>query len=147
MNEQQRSMLATLLDMEHLAVLITQGMRWPTGTLQAYAPTPELDLIFIVGMSSERFQNLAQRPEATVLVDTRDKAEPGTFEIARVAIQGVAHEVQHGSSEWDRYKAVFLAKNPFEEPFFAKHNLRMIRVEPKRISYANGLADTFWVEL
>src|SRR5271165_5295293 len=105
MNEEQRNMLATLLDMEHLAVLITQGTRWPTGTLQAYAPTPELDLIFIVGMSSERFQNLAQRPEATVLVDTRDKAEPGTFAIARAAIQGVAHEVRHGSSEWDRYKA------------------------------------------
>jgi hypothetical protein len=147
MNEEQRNKLATLLHMEHLAVLITQGMRWPTGTLQAFAPTEELELIFIFGMSSERYQNLARQPEATVLIDTRDKAEPGSFAIARAAIQGVAHEVPPDSAEWDRCKGVFLTKNPFEKLFFDNRNLRMIRVEPRRISYANGLADTFWVEL
>jgi hypothetical protein len=25
--------------------------------------------------------------------------------------------------------------------------LRMIRIKPKRISYANGIKDTFWIEL
>jgi len=147
MNEEQKSKLATLLEMENLAVLITHGTRWPTGTLQAFAQTEDFSLIFIMGLSSERFQNLSQRPHATVMVDTRDKAEPGGFAIARVAIQGIAHEVDCTSAEWERYKAIFLEKNPFEEPFFANHNLRMIRIEPKRVSYANGLADTFWVEL
>lgn len=147
MNEEQKSKLATVLDMEHLAVLITHGMRWPTGTLQAFAQTDHFSIIFIMKMSSERFQNLSQRPHATVMIDTRDKAEAGSFAIARVAIQGIAHEVIRESTEWERYKAVFLEKNPFEEPFFANDNLRMIMIEPKRVSYANGLADTFWVEL
>ena len=41
----------------------------------------------------------------------------------------------------------FLKKNPFEEPFFGYDTLRMVRVTPKRISYANGLEDTFKAEL
>jgi general stress protein 26 len=147
MNEEQKSKLATVLEMEHLAVLITHGTRWPTGTLQAFAQTEDFEIIFIMGMSSERFENLSRRPHATVLIDTRDKAEAGSFAIARVAIQGIAHEVARASAEWDRYKAVFLEKNSFEEPFFANDNLRMIRIEPRRVSYAHGLADTFWVEL
>ncbi|HEX4209833.1 MAG TPA: hypothetical protein VHY56_05535 [Candidatus Binataceae bacterium] len=147
MNQEQKRKLLTLLEQEHLAALITQGERWPTGTLQAFAQTEELTIIFIMGMSSERFRNLMHRPHATMLIDTRDKAEPGSFAIARAAIQGIAHEVAPGSAEWEGYKTVFLSKNPFEEPFFASDNLRMIRIEPKRVSYANGLADTFWVEL
>lgn len=147
MNTEQKNKLLTLLDQQHLAALITQGTRWPTGTVQAFAQTEDLTLIFIMGLSSERFQNLLLRPHATVLVDTRDKAEPGSFEIARASFQGVAHEVSRSGAGWELYKALFLAKNPFEGPFFASDNLRMIRIEPKRISYANGLADTFWVEL
>jgi hypothetical protein len=147
MNEEQKSRLATLLEMEHLAVLITHGVRWPTGTLQAFAQTEDFSIIFIMRMSSERFQNLSQRPHATVMIDTRDKAEAGSFAIARVTIQGIAHEVVRESAEWERHKAVFLEKNPFEEPFFGDDNMRMIRIVPKRVSYANGLTDTFWVEL
>jgi hypothetical protein len=39
-----------------------------------------------------------------------------------------------------------LKKNPFEEPFFKNDGLRMIRIRPKRVSYANGLRDTFKAE-
>ena len=42
-------------------------------------------------------------------------------------------------------KAVFLKKNPFEAPFFDSDLLRMIRIKPKRISYANGIKDSFWI--
>jgi len=147
MNPEQKDKLAGLLAQEHLAVLITQGVGWPTGTMQAFAEADDLSIIFIMGMSSERFQNLTVRPHATVLVDTRDLATPGSFEIGRATIQGIASEVPRGSAVWDQYKALFLQKNPFEEAFFASDNLRMVRVAPKRITYANGLRDTFWTEL
>lgn len=44
-------------------------------------------------------------------------------------------------------KDLDLKKNPFEEPFFKYDALRMVRVAPKRISYANGVSDAFAVEL
>jgi hypothetical protein len=51
--------------------------------------------------------------------------------------------VPRGSTEWESCKATFLKKNPFEEPFFQYDTLRMVRVTPKRVSYANGLGDSF----
>jgi hypothetical protein len=40
-----------------------------------------------------------------------------------------------------------LKKNPFEAPFFSYDALRMVRVAPKRVSYANGVNDSFKAEM
>lgn len=143
----QKEKLGALLAQEHVAVLVTQGEKWPTANLQAFAETPEFGLLFIMGGSADKYQNLLKRPEATVLVDNRDVGKVPSFEIVRAWMQGVASDVARGSAEWEACKAVFLKKNPFEEPFFKNDGLRMIRIRPARISYANGLRDTFKAEL
>lgn len=147
MNAEQKEKLAKLFRQEHVAILITQGDQWPTGTLQAFAETPDLDLLFIMRFSAEKFQNLKKHPKVTVMVDTRDVGNVATFEIARASVQGEAVEVARDSAEWETMKAAFLKKNPFEAPFFSNDTLRMVRIKPKRISYANGIKDTFWIEL
>jgi len=146
-NAEQKEKLAKLFGQEHVAILITQGDQWPTGTLQAFAETPDLDLLFIMRFSAEKFQNLKKHPKVTVMVDTRDVGNVATFEIARASVQGEAVEVARDTAEWEAMKAAFLKKNPFEAPFFGNDTLRMVRIEPKRISYANGIKDTFWIEL
>ncbi|MGH8011063.1 MAG: pyridoxamine 5'-phosphate oxidase family protein [Candidatus Binataceae bacterium] len=146
LNSEQKQKLAALFALEHVAVLITQGEQWPTGTMQAFAETDDLDLLFIMVETAEKFQNMLKRPHATVLVDTRDVGNVPTFEVARASIQGVAREVARGA-EWERLKAIFLKKNPFEEPFFRRDTLRMMRITPTRISYANGLRDSFKAEM
>ncbi len=143
----QKEKLAALLGQEHVAVLVTQGDKWPSANLQAFAETPELDLVFIMGGDSEKFQNLSRRPEATVLVDNRDKGEVASFEVVRAWMQGVASEVARGGAEWESLKAIFLKKNPFEEPFFKNDGLRMVRIRPRRVSWANALRDRFKAEL
>lgn len=147
MNAEQKQKLLALFGQEHVAVLITRGSQWPTGTMQAFAETEDLDLLFIMRFSSEKFQNLIEHPKVTVLVDTRDVGKVATFEIARASVQGEASEVSRGTPQWEKFKSVFLKKNPFEAPFFGDDTLRMVRVKPKRISYANGIKDTFWIEL
>ncbi|HEX3409691.1 MAG TPA: pyridoxamine 5'-phosphate oxidase family protein [Candidatus Binataceae bacterium] len=147
MNPEQKEKLLKLFGQEHVAVLITQGEQWPTGTMQAFAETADLDILFIMRFSSEKFANLLKHPKVTVLVDTRDVGKVATFEIARASVQGEAREVPRDTPEWDKMKAAFLEKNPFEAPFFGNDTLRMVRVKPKRISYANGIKDTFWIEL
>lgn len=143
----QKEKLAALLGQEHVGVLVTQGDKWPTANMQAFAETPELDIIFIMAGDSEKFQNLMKRPEATVLVDNRDKGQVSSFEIVRAWMQGVANEVARGSAEWESLKAIFLKKNPFEEPFFKNDGLRMVRIRPRRVSYANALRERFKAEL
>ncbi|HXZ88152.1 MAG TPA: pyridoxamine 5'-phosphate oxidase family protein [Candidatus Binataceae bacterium] len=143
---EQKQKVASLLAQEHVAVLITQGEQWPTGTMQAFAETDAADLIFIMGDTAEKYQNLMKRPSATVLVDTRDVGKIPTFEVARASIQGVARDVARDSAEFENLKAIFLKKNPFEAPFFGNPALRMMRIAPKRISYANGLSDSFKAE-
>ena len=147
MDVEQKQKLLDLLAQEHVAVVTTQGDDWPTATMQAFAETPEFDIVLIMLESAPKFLNLQKRPNVTVHVDTRDKAEVSSFQIIRAWIQGVAREVPKGTDEWSTLQSIFLKKNPFEEPFFKYDALRMIRVSPKRISYANGLGDSFKAEL
>jgi hypothetical protein len=143
---EQREKLASLFARQHLAVLITQGAEWTTGTMQAFAETADLDLLFIMAGNAEKYENALQRPNVTVMVDTRDQAKVETFEITRASIQGIASEVARDSAEWEKLKVVFLEKNPFEAPFFTNDALRMMRIKPRRVSYASGLKDAFKAE-
>jgi hypothetical protein len=146
MTPEQKQKLAELFAKEHVAVLITQGEQWPTGTMQAFAETEDLDVLFIAGATAEKYSNAMKRPHVTVLVDTRDIGDVPTFQVARASIQGIASEVPRNGSEWETLKAVFLKKNPFEAPFFGNEALRMVRIKPMRISYASGLKDAFKAE-
>ena len=141
MEAAQKDRLAALLAEVQVAILVTQGDQWPTATMQAFAETPEFDLLFIMNDATEKFQNLLKHPHVTVYLDAREKGKVETFEISRVLIQGVAIEIERDSAEWDPMKDVFLKKSPFEAPFFKYPTLRMMRVRPKRLSYAG--ADRF----
>jgi general stress protein 26 len=134
----QREKLAALLAEVKVAILVTQGEQWPTATMQAFAETPELDLLFIMNDSTEKFQNLLKHPYVTAYLDAREKGKVETFEISRVLIQGIASEVPRDGAEWEIAKEIFLKKSPFEAPFFKYPTLRMIRLRPKRLSYAGA---------
>jgi hypothetical protein len=97
--------------------------------------------------TTEKFQNLLKHPQVSVYVDAREKGKIETFEISRVLIQGIASEIARDSAEWNAMKEVFLHKCPFEAPFFKYPTLRMIRVRPKRLSYAGADRVTFKAEL
>src|SRR3989442_12516774 len=88
--ETQRQKLAELFAQEHVGVIVTQGEEWPTATLQAFAETTELDLLFIMGDTAEKFQNLLRRPKVTVIVETRETCDGGKFPIRSTLTQGIA---------------------------------------------------------
>jgi general stress protein 26 len=143
----QKERVAALLAEVKVAILVTQGEQWPTATMQAFAETPELDLLFILNDGTEKFQNLLKHPQVTLYLDARESGKVETFEITRVLIQGIAGEIVRDSAEWDAMKQVFLKKSPFEAPFFKYPTLRMIRVRPKRLSYAGADRVMFKAEL
>jgi hypothetical protein len=143
----QKDRIAALLGEVQVAILVTQGEEWPTATMQAFAETPEFDLLFIMNDATEKFQNLLRHPHVTVFLDAREKGKVETFEISRLLIQGVASEIERDSAEWDAMKEIFLKKSPFEAPFFKYPTLRMMRVRPKRLSYAGADRVTFKAEL
>ncbi len=146
MDATERERLAQLLAEQQLAVLVTQGEEYPTATLQAFAETPELELLFIVGESSYKFMNVSARPKVAVMVDTRDTGDIPTFKVSRAVIDGVTSEVPRGSAEWTNYQELFLKKAPFEAPFFKSPALRMIKVTPRRVSYAGADRVSFKAE-
>jgi general stress protein 26 len=147
MEVEQKQKLASLLAQEQVLIVTTQGEEWPTATMQAFAETENLDVILIMLESAAKFQNLLKRPQVTLHVDTRDTGNVPTFQIVRAALQGLAQEVPRDSTEWSELKDIFLKKNPFEAPFFKYDTLRMVRVTPKRVSYANGVGDSFKAEM
>ncbi len=147
MDATQREKLASLFARENLAVIATQGEEWPTATMQAFAELPELDVIFIMAVESEKFQNLTKRPKVTVMIDSRHSGGAGNLQIERASIQGIASEIPRGSASWDSCKAIFLKKNPFEAPFFGGDSLRMVRIKLDGISYGGAGTDHFKVRL
>jgi nitroimidazol reductase NimA-like FMN-containing flavoprotein (pyridoxamine 5'-phosphate oxidase superfamily) len=144
--EEQRSKIANVMSEEHVAVIATLGEVWPTATLEAFAETPELDLVIIMNDKAERVANIARNPHVSFLVVNR-YGEIARFQVKRLSGRGVAHEVESGSEEWERLKKIFLAKNPFEEPFFGNPALKMFRIKPISMKYADGLQRPFSVEL
>ena len=138
MEAAQKEKLAALLAEVQVAILVTQGEQWPTATMQAFAETSEFDLLFIMNDSSEKFQNLLKHQYVSVYLDAREKGKVETFEISRVLIQGVASEIPRDTPEWEAMKEIFLKKSPFESPFFKYPTLRMMRVQPKRLSYSGA---------
>ena len=88
--------------------------------------------------SAEKYLNLIKRPKVTVFVDSRHNLEPSNLDIARASIQGIASEVPFASAEAAPLKALFLTKNPFQEPYFGHPALRLVRVRPVRVSYTHG---------
>ena len=147
MDAEQKQKLNHLLTQQHVLVLSTQGDDWPTGHFQAFGQTNDLDLILIMLDSADKYHNLLKRPQVTAVIDNRDTGDITKLDIIRATIQGTAREVEKESAEWNELKDLFLKKNPFEEPFFGYDALRMVRVTPKRISYANGPADQFKAEM
>lgn len=147
MEAAQRARIAQLMAEVQVAILVTQGEQWPTATMQAFAETSDLDVLFIMNDTAEKFQNLLKHPYVTLFLDAREKGRVETFEITRVLIQGTASEIARDSAEWEAMKEVFLKKSPFEAPFFEYPTLRMIRVRPKRLSYVGADRVTFKAEL
>ena len=137
-NDAQRQKLTALLEQQHLAIIATHGEEWPTVTLQAFAETPELDLLFIMIDSAEKYLNLIKRPKVTVFIDSRYDLEATNLDVVRAGFQGIAEEVPFASAEATPLKALFLKKNPFEEPYFGHPALRLVRVKPVRVSYTHG---------
>lgn len=142
----QRQKIADLLAKENLLVISTQGETWPTATMQAFAETPEFDVVLIMLESSVKFQNLLQRPNIALVIDDRDKGDIPTLQVTRVSIQGRAREVERKGDEWKDLQALFLKKNPFEAPFFSYDTLRMVRISPAQLSYAHGTSEHFTVD-
>ncbi len=145
MDETQKQKIADLFASQHVAIISTRGQEWPTATMQAFAETPELDLLFIMG-DTDKYQNLLKDPRITVLIDDRDKGDITTFRVNRAVVYGVATEIPRGP-EWDRMEVIFIKKDPFEAPFFKNEALKMMRVKPKRISFAGADYKGFKVEL
>ncbi len=146
MDTAQREMLANLLSKEKVAVLVTQGEEYPTATMQAFCETPALELLFILNEGSFKHNNVLARPKVAVLVDDRETGDITTFRVSRAIIDGLATEVPRDSDEWKRCEALFLAKAPFEAPFFKYPTLRMIKIKPARVSYAGADRVSFKAE-
>ncbi len=145
MTEDQKKKIVETMAAEHVAVITTIGDEWATSTLEAFAETPELDLVIILGEKTDRFQNVAKRPQVSFLV-THRYGEVPKFQIVRLSGRGIAREVAKDSPEWNELKALFLKKNAFEEPFFGNPALRMLSIKPKTIKYADALNPPFAVE-
>jgi len=144
MTEEQKKQIGDIMAAENVAFISTIGDESPTATVEAFAETPNFDLVMIMSGDSDRIKNVTKRPNVSFLVLNR-YGDVSSFKLKRLSGTGVVHDVKKDSTEWNDLKAIFLKKNPFEEPFFGNPALHMLRIKPKTMKYADALNAPFTV--
>ena len=147
MDAEQKQKLTDLCTQQHVAVLTTQGEEWPTAPSASVRADRRTGFDPHHAGDAEKYHNLLARPQATVVVDNRDTGDVSPFRWHAQRYRASRGEVTRDSDEWNELQERFLAKNPFEEPFFGYDNPAHDAPDSQTVSYANGLADTFKVEL
>ena len=92
--------------------------------------------------SAPKFQNLLERSQLILHVDNRDKGDVTSLQIIRVWIERSHGKYRRAVQSGKRQKGYF-----YKRTLLNRSVLRMVRVTPKRVSYANGVADSFKAEV
>jgi len=120
--------LGELLRTQGLAVLSTQGEGQPYSSLVAFAATPGLgEILFATPRTTRKFDNLADDPRVSLLVDNRSNRESDFQEAMAATAVGRAKEVF--GEELAALRPIYLARHPHLEDFLAAPTCALIRVQ------------------
>jgi putative heme iron utilization protein len=104
----------------------------------AYAVEPGLrGLLVFVSMLSEHTRDLLTDPRASLVVSAPDPGEGDPQTLARVSLEGVAHEVSRHDPGFAGAWAVYVGRFPDAAPRIALTDFLLI---PERARYVGGFA-------
>lgn len=122
-----------------LGVLITRSELWPHTTVMAFLSSEADDIFLISHRGSFKSRLLHRDPRCCFAIDHRatflfERAIDWNFTI----IDARASEIMRGSPLFERVQAEFVAKNPWEQPFFTDERAQLIRLESLGILCSGG---------
>lgn len=140
MNGDPREATASLLTEQRLAVLSTSLQGHPYTTLVAFAPSPDLRLIFFATpRSTRKFANLHTDTRVSLLVDNRSN-RADDFRTA-MAVTALGRAVELDGEELPVARGLYLARHPYLRGFVEAPTCALFAVEVRRYSLVRRFQD------
>lgn len=125
-----------------LGVLITRSVDRPHTTVMAFLNSQNDDIFLITKRDTYKYHNLEKDPSCVFALDHR-----ASFLFERqvewnyTIFEAKARRVPREQPLFQVVQAEFVAKNPWEEPFFSDPQAEMLHLVPQRIVYQDILCD------
>lgn len=138
--------LAAAATTASLSTLARDPKGYPFGSLVAVAADPSGRLILLLSELAEHTANLAERPEASLLLMEGSPAKAGDEDPlarARVTILGPCRRAPEG--EADEAREIFLKAHPSASRYAGFKDFAIYRLDPAALRYVGGFGRMAWV--
>ncbi|MDP8218328.1 MAG: pyridoxamine 5'-phosphate oxidase family protein [Candidatus Theseobacter exili] len=119
--------IKTFLQVEHFAVLATQGEEYPYCSLVGYASTADCkEVLFATDRQTHKYENLVNNPKVSMLIDSQTNQENDFKDAQALTILGSAREVD--IDEHPEYLTLYLKKHPALKEFVTSPDCALIKI-------------------
>jgi general stress protein 26 len=131
-DDELRRNIQDLFTEQKLAVLSSNMQDQPYPSLIAFSSTEDLkNFIFVTLRSSNKFENIMNNPQVSLLIDNRAN-QPSDFSNAMaVSVFGLAEEIHENM---DLYKSLYLKKHPYLEDFVKSPDCSLLKINVEKYS-------------
>ncbi|HAS90127.1 MAG TPA: hypothetical protein DCS48_12605 [Desulfovibrio sp.] len=144
----QLSSCQELISKQNILVLATQGKDGVHTSLMAYANSADCREIYMVsGKGSQKWQNLLQNPQVSLLIDDREGKIPGKrHKIKALTVKGTFSPVA-SETEIKMITDAIAETAPSIAAVFSGPGNSIIRISLESFQMLNGPQDSFYIEL
>jgi len=119
-------------------VMATAADNKPYCSLMAYVVNDDCTRIFVgTRRNTRKYQNLAENPLVSLLMDSRDQNPPRAL-----TIEGEIEEIEQ-DPEKDQIREALMARHPELKSLLDSPDAAIICVRVKSVVFLNGLTDVF----
>jgi len=137
-----REEIQSLLRAGRHCVMATAADNKPYCSLMAYAVNDDCTQIFVgTRRNTRKYQNLAENPLVSLLMDSRDQHRPQAL-----TIEGVIEEIEQ-DPEKDQIRELLTGRHPELKSLLDSPDAAILCVRVKSVVFLNGLTDVFRQEI
>ena len=131
--------LKSLLEKQPVAALATLHKGGPAVSMVPFAVLPGgTGFVIHVSRLATHTNDMLVSPAVALLVTASPEDEETPLALPRASIQGVVHQCEPDSSEYQEARATYLAKLPDAEELFTFSDFSLFIVEPTALRYVAG---------
>jgi len=144
MDTESQRMLARLIRTQRIAALGTMRDGAPFVSMVLFASSTDFSTFFIhISRLAHHTRNILGDPRVSLMIAGTDTGTQDPLTLARVSIQGMAHEVLPTGSEYEEMKSAYLIKHPQSAFNFQLGDFSLFRIRVSTARYVAGFGKIF----
>ncbi len=116
----------------------------PLASMVAYAVNEATGELYLhLSTLAEHTRNLADKPQASLVISENEDNRDDPQELARASLTGLITPIETTEPEYPAAKACYLARLPGAAPRFDFSDFRLFRFHVEKVRYVGGFARAF----